>query len=355
MGIDESMLWRSRFSGRRPPAPHARTGHDWPSNVVKEDRVAKFGAWQISTDDRPRRLRQDREFLERHLETWITNDPSLLGSDLRWVSRQLTLPDRSRLDLLGLSMDGTWVIVELKHGSVGSGTIAQALHYLLEISKMSDRDLVGQIHSQGGPIGKVDEDLDRLVASSEGDLSQRDYRLVVAGVGDGEAAREAAQSLANLNLAVEVQVVTFELVTDAEGRRTLIREVEDELPPTAIVGGTKWTLDTLLADAETLGVRDGFEAVIDLFESRGWRKYQKKNGLNFNPRSRKQAFWVRPAAEVKLHIGYLEFNFPDLFDIDETAATELLGPNWLDVDPAEALTTVERWLDRIETVGGDPG
>lgn len=310
--------------------------------------MTSVGAWQILRDDRPQRLLPDRKFLEAHLETWIENDASLLSSDIRWVARQLTLPDRSRLDLLGLSMDGTWVIVELKHGAVGSGTIAHALHYLLEITKLSDLELVQLIRTKGGPIGAVSDDLERLARSSGSDSARRDYRLVVAGVGDGEAAQEAAQSLANLNLAVDVQVVTFELVVDAEGRRTLIREIEEEPAPTAVIGA-QWTLDTVLADADAVGVRAGFEKVIELFESRaGWRRYLKKSGLNFNRGTRKQAFWVRPETGGKIHIGYLDANFPELFGIEEARAGELLGSNWLDLEPSEALAKLERWLDLID-------
>lgn len=88
-----------------------------------------IGAWEIGADEVPRRMVDDREYLESQLETWIERDPSLLSGEIRWVSRQLTLPDRSRLDLLGLTRNNEWVIAELKAGPVSGGAVEQAVHY----------------------------------------------------------------------------------------------------------------------------------------------------------------------------------------------------------------------------------
>jgi RecB family endonuclease NucS len=100
-----------------------------------------IAAWEIGDGDVPTRMAEEREFLEKHLEGWIEHEPSLLGGDIRWVSRQLVLPDGSRLDLLGLTKDNTWVIAELKAGQVDASTVLQAMHYFLQIAAMSDAEL----------------------------------------------------------------------------------------------------------------------------------------------------------------------------------------------------------------------
>lgn len=50
---------------------------------------------------------------------------------MRWVARQLRLLDNTRLDLLGLTPDDEWVVIELKRGPVDASTLTQALHYAL--------------------------------------------------------------------------------------------------------------------------------------------------------------------------------------------------------------------------------
>lgn len=91
--------------------------------------------WSI-TDGEPARLEQRREFLEVDLESWIERHPDLAMEGMSWVGRQIVLPDRSRLDLVGVSREGALVIAELKRGQLGVWALTQAMHYLLTISAM---------------------------------------------------------------------------------------------------------------------------------------------------------------------------------------------------------------------------
>jgi hypothetical protein len=85
---------------------------------------------------------------------------------------------------------------------------------------------------------------------------------------------------------------------------------------------------------------------IRMGRGRGLRPSQKKNGLNFNLGSKLQCLWVR-SAEGKLHMGYLDGNFPALFGVDEAQALEEMGPNWVDLPPEEAVRQAVTWADRI--------
>jgi hypothetical protein len=311
--------------------------------------MLQVGAWAIEADT-PQRLDRDRAFLEAHLEDWIERDPSLLSSSIRWVARQLGLPDTSRLDLLGLTQDGTWVIVELKAGSVDSATVRQVLHYFLEIAAMSNSDLVRRVRERGVIDQSVMPDLDLLAEQPE--ERSRDYLLLVAGVGSGTSAEATAAILSQHGFDVAVQVVTFELLCDSTGRRILIREITDEPTTQPETSHSRWTLDAVLERAEQLGVLPEFEAIRSRLTQRGYRCFIKKNGVQYNLGSRRQCFWVRPA-EQAIHIGYMSWNFPDLFGVDEQEAETRLGPNWIDLPPEEARERIFHWADLIAAFRGN--
>ena len=278
----------------------------------------------------------DRDFLEKHLENWIKNDPTLLGGDVRWVSQQLSLPGY-RLDLLGLTKDQRWVIAELKAGHVGPETVLQSLGYYLALANIPNEELVRLVRAHGVIDVSVESDLDDIAAT--GESIERDYQLLVSGVGNGETAVEAAQSLDRQGFQIPVKAVTFELVRDSTGRRVLIREVDDTAPAET---ATRKPRETLLERADEFGVRAGFDRIRTELADRGFSEQQRGFGLNFNLRSRRNCLWValRPGA---IHLSYLPANFPALFGVDETEAARLLGPNELDLPEAEAFEQVIRW------------
>ena len=305
--------------------------------------MTHVGAWEIGDGDVPSRMAEDREFLEKHLEAWIERDPSLLGGDIRWVSRQLVLPDGSRLDLLGLTKDNTWVIAELKAGQVGLSTVLQAIHYFLQIAAMSDAELAQRIRNRNRADDLLAAALSELVSDSA--ETARDYRLLVAGVGSGDSAELAAAILARYGLTVRIQVISFQLLRDSQGHRILLREIDEEGVREGRAAAAPY--EDILLLAERFGVRDGFEQVRNELLVRGYRSFQKRSGLNFSIGSRLQTFWIKPI-EGRLHIGYLSGNFPALFGVDEAMALTDLGPNWLDLQPAEAIQRVRLWADTID-------
>jgi hypothetical protein len=313
--------------------------------------MTSIGAWEIGPDDVPLRISRDRDFLEKHLENWIERDPSLISSYVRWVSRQLTLPDGSRLDLLGLSGDGSWVIVELKPDPPGAGAVDQVLHYFMQIASMTDGELAQRIKSHGLSDSATLEALEALTPDA-GD-AERSYRLIVAGVGTGDAARTAAEALTRHGFDVPIQVVTFEVLGDSAGRRLLVRDVEEAVYDDRAAASRR-SLEDVVDIAERCGVRDGFQEIRSFLLGHGYREQRRGTGLNFNLGSRLQCFWVRPA-EGAVRIGYLDTNFPALFGVDESEAHSDLGENWIDLPPAQALERIRQWVVVIDGYRGGAG
>jgi hypothetical protein len=258
------------------------------------------------------------------------------------------LPDLSRLDLLGLTNDGTWVIAELKRGVITTGVVLQALHYFLQLAAMSNAELVARVTGTATPHERaegVTTEFDVLLAQP--DEKTRDHLLIVAGVGTDGSAESAAVTLAEHGLDVPVRVVSFDLVRGTNGQRFLLREVDDEATRTRRTGSPAWSLDTILELAGECGVREGFQQILNKLSRMGYHPYLKKTGLNFNLGSRAQVFWVKPV-DGKIHIGYLISNFPTLFGVDEATVEERLGPNWIDLSADEAVNQIMRWVDAVD-------
>lgn len=307
--------------------------------------MERFAVWEVDDHDTPIRLSDHGTFLEQHLESWIEREPSLLMDDVRWVSRQLVLSDGSRLDLLGLTRDGTWVIVELKRGSVDGAAVRQVLHYFLIVDSLPNAEFVRQVRGQGRLDPSDVSDLDELAADPDG--HDRDYLLVVAGVGGSESAEAAAAVLDRHRFDVPIRAVSFGSVTSTSGQRLLVRNVYEDLGVRSSASESDTGVDTLFERASELGVLDEFEGIRNDLIRRGYKTYQKPTGLNFNPGSRRQCFWVKPMAGT-IHIGYLGGNFHELFGIDERTASERFGENWRTVPPDEARRTIQGWADLID-------
>ena len=66
---------------------------------------------------------------EERLESWLARDPSLLGTELLIIGRQVATTYGTRIDLLGLDREANCVVIELKRGRTPREVVAQLLDY----------------------------------------------------------------------------------------------------------------------------------------------------------------------------------------------------------------------------------
>ncbi len=78
---------------------------------------------------------------EERLETWIENDPSILGIDLLILGRQVTTEHGGRIDLLGINGQGDLMIVELKRDKTPREIVAQVLDYASWVRTLTYSDI----------------------------------------------------------------------------------------------------------------------------------------------------------------------------------------------------------------------
>jgi hypothetical protein len=309
--------------------------------------MGELGIWQLDSGERAERVEESTALLEKRLEDWIHEDPSMLDGDIEWVARQLVLPGGKRLDLLGLAPDDAWVVVELKAGRVGADTVSQALTYVLALDQLSNAELAAKIKKQNPSNGSISDRLHAMSEASE-EEPERIYRILVAGIGSAEEAQRAAESLGRLSLDVEITTVSFRAFTTPQGH-LLVRELEED-PEPEVSAGSSWTLAALLHRAAGNGVEAEFQRALSEMTDRGYGTRQKKFGLLFNRHSRRQVFWFG-MYRGSIQVGFHERNFPDVFGVTRLQAIELLGANWRELPPAAAVDCLIGWADKVTDAG----
>ncbi len=78
---------------------------------------------------------------EERLEEWIANDPSILGTDLAVIGRQVMTGYGGKIDLLALDADANCVVLELKKGRTPREVVAQLLDYATWVKDLGYNDL----------------------------------------------------------------------------------------------------------------------------------------------------------------------------------------------------------------------
>ena len=78
---------------------------------------------------------------EQRLEDWVVADPSLLGTDLLLIGRQVSTANRGRIDLLAINPDANLVVLELKRDMTPREVVAQGLDYASWVKELSYEEI----------------------------------------------------------------------------------------------------------------------------------------------------------------------------------------------------------------------
>lgn len=84
--------------------------------------------WRIDGDE-PRSLKSAMLPSEAELEDFLAKDPSLLGTPLLVIGRQVRTPYNKYIDLLAMDVEGNLHVLELKRDKTPRDVVAQALDY----------------------------------------------------------------------------------------------------------------------------------------------------------------------------------------------------------------------------------
>lgn len=96
---------------------------------------------------------------EEMLETWITENPRILGLDVTIIGRQVHTAFGGLIDILAIDRDGNLTIIELKRDRTPRDIVAQVLDYASWVSALSAKDIL-DIASEY--LGKGSKTLDAI-------------------------------------------------------------------------------------------------------------------------------------------------------------------------------------------------
>lgn len=285
-----------------------------------------LAAWHIE-ESGPRRLSAGVVELEKHLETWIENDPGLIDPGLFVLRRQMHI-EGGILDLLCVDQQGRPTIVEIKRGKLIRETIAQGIDYASSIAGLSEEALSAQIHHiQDG--GEATHPGLEVLLNSSSDPGEREVAVIVVGIGR-EPGLERMIDFLGSRFGFPIRAVTFDIFDLGNGDKVLVREeteAEDRAPTASTSAYTVASVVETAGGPEHPNGRRLLELARAAGES-GLYVRPYKWSLMFTPATTKTRYlftvW-RGAQSDLLSISYSATALAEFFPISAERAQELIG------------------------------
>jgi hypothetical protein len=315
--------------------------------------MPNLGIWSIN-QGKPVRVQRTDIQLEKHLEDWIEQNPSLIHFNLTIVGRQMHV-DAGYLDLLGLDPFGNWVVIEIKRGNVRRETITQALDYAACIAEMPTKALKAKIEAylltrQTSLAATLsDFGLDNEV------FDNRTVHVYVVGTGRDEGYERLARFIKN-----SISIITFDVFVDMNDNITLVREIEElDAQPTSkspeINTADTVTFEKLLSIAKQNKIGEQFQMIYDVATKYGLYPRLYKWSIMYTPPQHKNrccvVAWVKPVRGL-LKAYAIPETISEFFNISEQEVVDILGfKDRIDLnlsDTKQFCTNLEQLFKRIQ-------
>lgn len=171
----------------------------------------EIGLWRVT--DKAVQLAPAKMPLESRLEQLILDDPAILETELLLIGHQVLTSHGKLIDILGIDVEGTVHIVELKRDRTPREIVAQALDYASWVQSLSNEDLrdIFNKHRPG-------TDFDTAFAERFGgtptpdDLNEAHSITVVAS--DLDDSTERIVQYLNSTYSVPINVMLFRYFSD---------------------------------------------------------------------------------------------------------------------------------------------
>lgn len=223
-----------------------------------------MGLWRVDSGT-PTRLSPQGVPLESQLETMIEADPTILGTPLMLVGRQVPTAHGKFIDLLAVDDDGAIHVLELKKDKTPRDVVAQALDYGSWVRTLSHDDVLEIFRAYKSDVAFEVEWASTFGTELPDELNSA-HRLTIVAAEVDPATERIVEYLAEFNL--PINVVFFRYFVD-DGRSYLARTwLMDEARTQpkrggAAAGGTRepWNeLDWYVSFGEESGSRNWDDA-----------------------------------------------------------------------------------------------
>ncbi len=153
------------------------------------------------------------------LEAWIASEPSILGSDIVLIGRQVATQS-GPLDLLGIDKTGNAVIIELKRDRLPREVLAQAVDYASDVATWSVERLSEECAEYRG------KSLDDILSDTFDDVDienltiNEGQRILLVGFG-AESSLERMVEWLSASYDVNVNAIILQYARTAGGEELL--------------------------------------------------------------------------------------------------------------------------------------
>ena len=289
---------------------------------------AQIGLWSVTAARTPERIRRSRVALEADLEGWAESDPSVLADGLTIVGRQVRV-DAGFIDLLGIDIQGRWVVIELKRSRLHREAIAQALDYAACLKELSIDDLKELLKPRFADLSNPAAARETMEALLDGETDTSEVAVLVAGAGVNPGLERVAEFLSSYD--IPLRVVSFDVFDLPNGQQLLVREVlEDESEPTSPpVERTRRTVEDIVALSASPEVASAFRRIVQAAETAGLHPRPYTRSVMIAPKTHRNRFLVvlTPRKSGGLRINHSVEAFAEFFpEIPTDRVEELLGP-----------------------------
>jgi hypothetical protein len=310
--------------------------------------MSKTALWHVEKD-KPHKLRESGLGLEKQLEAWIEDNPSMLRGGLTIAGRQFRTKG-GPIDLLALDPVGRWIIIELKAGTLRRETITQALDYAACIKKMPSEELYSKVKEY---FSSRKLPMPDIYQEDQADESGREVMMMVVGKGSDAGFDRMVELLAK-DGKVPISVVSYEVFELGNGERILLRELTDADNETAVNLKTKYSpsLNNLCLQADKNGVGKQFRALLNAAKRHGLYPRTYRSSVMYTPPNNKARMlftvWVDPKYDGKVRTYVSPPVFAEFYSISEKIALAELGP----IKPYRDMTNkdVQIFIDGLDNL-----
>ncbi len=262
----------------------------------------EIGVWHAIVGSQPTRLVEEDIQFEKHLESWIFEDMSLVSPSLHRIGRQVNLEGKF-MDILAIEEPGVWVICEIKKTPLYRDSIAQAIDYVarFDLLNLQDlRELLCRHESQQSENAKslIERALDR-----EKDGESRDVRVVLAGVGVKEDLNQIVNFLAE-KYSFPISISAYSAVAapgDDQGF-LLLRDVSEDTVSNLELGNNTQDYASRISEVRSHFNKENRTEIFDNLTS------TFSNSKHLYVRPWKKAIMVAPSSHHGRYLAYYTSN-----------------------------------------------
>lgn len=177
--------------------------------------------WTLDSDYRA--LKQIGLNTESELEDLIETKPEVIDENLMIIGRQVVTVNQGKIDLLGINVEGTIIVIELKRDKTPREVVSQILDYASWIVELTSNDIsdIYKKYKKDNPNTSLSADFKNKFSSElkEENINQSHQMVIVASEMDLSTER-IANYLNRYDLPLNI---LFFSVFEFEGKRFLSR------------------------------------------------------------------------------------------------------------------------------------